>query len=80
MGDRRDHEEKETERFPLAIEEATLKRRAVAAVDASVEDRCMTACGTIANLNNEPRIEGIITSSNWAHGSITVAEKLGFLT
>ena len=74
VGNRNDPEETEIVRCPLEIEEAILNRRAVAAVDASVEDVCVAACWTITNLNNEPRIEGNITSSDSTDGLIPEAE------
>jgi len=77
--DDRTNEENNSENqcFHEDISQAIMNRRAVAAVDASMEGRYMVAHWIVASLNNDTCEVGEITSTKWADRSIPAAEGLG---
>jgi len=58
-------ENEDDSRYPEEIEEAILNKRAVAAVDASVDERYMAISWVVTTLENEPRCVNQVESSNW---------------
>ena len=51
--------------YPVKIDEAMLSRRAVAAVDTSVDERHIAVAQVVTTLNNELRCTNQVESSNW---------------
>ena len=63
--------------FNESIEEAIINRRAVAAVDASIDERFMAAYWVITTVDEAEKYTNAITSSKWINGTIPAAEGLG---
>jgi len=63
--------------FNTFIEEAITNRRAIAAVDTSIDESFMAAYWIVTTLDEAEKYTDAITSSKWIHGAIPIAEGLG---
>ena len=67
------------QQFPNEIEDAIRNGKAVAVVDASVDERYMVVQWVITTMDKQVKSTGYISSSKWGEGQIPVAERIGVL-
>ena len=77
--DESDMSDEENDSFPVEIQEAIRNRRAVAASDASINERCMATHWIITTLDQNSVMEGGVESNTWGDGLISAGEAVGTL-